>query len=209
MRLTRKLVLYLGTFLVITAGSIWLALQVAPMQTVSAAGQTAQVGAAIPSLSWSGPGELDLFGQVIPTKPQFQGPIRPLLQLTHITIDPQVAQLLRSDDPRQLKLSLSQQLAQGWTRYFVWETLIAAGFAVVALIAVAGLRRQSHRTMLKTVGAGLAVVVAVNIGGVLLTARSTPSVLRSVKTLDDLVGTDPLAAAPGPSHSRSPGCRRW
>jgi len=175
------------------------------MQTVSAAGQTAQVGAAIPSLSWSGPGELDLFGQVIPTKPQFQGPIRPLLQLTHITIDPQVAQLLRSDDPRQLKLSLSQQLAQGWTRYFVWETLIVAGFAVVALIAVAGVRRQAHLAMLKTVGAGLALVVAVNIGGVLLTARSTPSVLRSVKTLDDLVGVDPLAAAPGSGARPLPG----
>jgi hypothetical protein len=175
------------------------------MQTVSAAGQTAQVGAAIPSLSWSGPGELDLFGQVIPTKPQFAGPIRPLLQLTHITIDPQVAQLLRSDDPRQLKLNLSQQLAQGWTRYFVWETLIAAGFAVVALIAVAGIRRQSHLAMLKTVGAGLAVVCAVNIGGVLLTAHSTPSVLRSVKTLDDLVGADPLQAVPGSVARPLPG----
>ena len=175
------------------------------MQTVSAAGQTAQVGATIPSLSWSGPGELDLFGQAIPTKPQFEGPIRPLLQLTHITIDPQVAQLLRSDDPRQLKLSLSQQLAQGWTRYFVWETLIAAGFAVVGLLAVAGVRRQSHLTMLKTVGAGLAVVVGVNIGGVLLTARSTPTVLRSVKTLDDLVGADPLADNPGPVARPLPG----
>jgi GDSL-like Lipase/Acylhydrolase family len=174
------------------------------MQTVSAAGQTAQVGAAIPSFSWSGPGELDLFGQVIPTKPQFNGPIRPLLQLTHITIDPQVAQLLRSDNPRELKLSLSQQLAQGWTRYFVWETLIAAGFAAVALLAVAGIRRQSHLAMLRTVGAGLAVVVAVNIGGIALTASSTPRVLSSVKTLDDLVGTDPLAApgaaATGPAH---------
>jgi hypothetical protein len=175
------------------------------MQTVSAAGQTAQVGAAIPSLSWSGPGELDLFGQAIPTKPQFAGPIRPLLQLTHITIDRQVAQLLRSDNPRQLKLSLSQQLAQGWIRYFAWETVIAAGFAVVALLAVAGLRRQSHRTMLKTVGAGLAVVCAVNIGGVLLTASSTPRVLSSVKTLDDLVGTDPNQAAPGPVARPLPG----
>src|SRR5579864_3796405 len=190
LRLTRKLVLYLGTFLVITAGSIWLALQVAPMQTVSAAGQTAQVGAAIPSLSWSGPGELDLFGQVVPTEPRFEGPIRPLLQLTHITIDPQVAQLLRSDDPRQLKLSLSQQLAAGWQHYFEWETLIAAGFAVIPLIALAGLRRQSRVTMAKTVAIGVFVVAAVNAGGVLLTAASTPAVLRSVKTLDDLVGVD-------------------
>ncbi len=203
--MTRNAVFYLVTFLIITAGSIWLALQVAPMQTVSAAGQTAQVGAAVPSLSWSGPGELDLFGQVIPTKPQFEGPIRPLLQLTHITIDPQVAQLLRSDNPRELKLSLSQQLAQGWTRYFVWETLIAAGFAAVALMAVAGIRRQSHLAMLRTTAIGVAVVCAVNIGGVLLTARSTPGVLRSVKTLDDLVGADPLQVAPGSVARPLPG----
>jgi hypothetical protein len=48
--------------------------------------------------------------------------------------------------------------------------------------------------MAKTVIAGLAFVIAVNIGGVLLTASSTPGVLRSVKTLDDLVGADPLTA---------------
>ena len=171
-------------------------MQVAPLQTVSAAGQTAQVGAAVPSLTLSGPGELDLFGQVMPTKPQFEGPIRPLLQLTHITIDAQVAQLLRSDSPRTLELNLSQQLAQGWTRYFEWETLIAAGFAVVGLIAVAGVRRQSYKKMAKTVIAGLVVVCAVNVGGVLLTASSTPQVLRSVKTLDDLVGADPLEVPP-------------
>ena len=158
LRLTRTAAFYLVTFAIVTAGSIWLALQVAPLQTVSAAGQTAQVGAAVPSFSLSGPGELDLFGQVMPTKPQFNGPIRPLLKLTHITINPQVSQLLRSDSPRTLELNLSQQLAQGWTRYFEWETLIAAGFAAVALIAVAGVRRQSHRKMAKTVVAGLVVV---------------------------------------------------
>ena len=183
-------------------------MQVAPLQTVSAAGQTAQVGAAVPpltSFSLSGPGELDLFGQVMPTKPQFDGPIRPLLQLTHITIDAQVAQLLRSDSPRTLELNLSQQLAQGWTRYFEWETLIAAGFAAVGLIAVAGVRRQSHKKMAKTVIAGLVVVCAVNVGGVLLTASSTPGVLRSVKTLDDLVGADPLATPPQTVNHPLPG----
>ncbi len=196
LRLTRIAAFYVVTFVIITAGSIWLALQVAPLQTVSAAGQSAQVGAAVSSLSWSGPGELDLFGQVMPTSPQFAGPIRPRLQLTHITIDPQVAQLLRSDTPRQLKLNLSQQLAQGWTRYFEWETLIAAGFAVVGLMAVAGIRRQSHARMARTVVVGLVVVGAVNVGGIGLTASSTPGVLRSVKTLDDLVGADPLVVLP-------------
>src|SRR4029077_11885268 len=150
--------------------------------------------AAAPGFSFSGPGELDLFGQVMPTKPQFDGPIRPLLKLTHITIDAKVARLLRSDTPRSLELNLSQQLAQAWTRYFEWETLIAAGFAVILLVAVAGVGRQSYRTMAKTVLAGLAVVIAVNVGGVLLTASSTPGVLRSVKPLDDLVGADPITA---------------
>jgi hypothetical protein len=194
LRLTRTAAFYLVTFMIVTAGSIWLALQVAPLQTVSAAGQTAQVGAAVPGFSLSGPGELDLFGQVVPTKPQFTGPIRPLLKLTHITIDDEVARVLRSDSPRSLELNLSQQLAQGWTRYFEWETLIAVGFAVVALVAVAGIGRQPYKKMAKTVVAGLVVVTAVNVGGVLLTASSTPGVLRSVKTLDDLVGADPLTA---------------
>jgi hypothetical protein len=177
------------TFLVIAAGSIWLALRVTPMQTVSAAGQTAQVGAAAPSLSLSGPGELDLFGQTMPTRPQFTGPIRPRLELNRITIDPHVVEELRFDGQRKIELSLSQQLAAGWMRYFEWETLIAAGFALVALVAVAGVRRKP---VLKMAAAGVVFVCAVNVGGVLLTASSTPRVLRSVKTLDDLVGVDPL-----------------
>ena len=89
-----------------------------------------------------GPGELDLFGQVMATKPKFTGPIRPRLALDHITIDPQVVQMLRSDGPQKVELTLSQQLASGWERYFLWETLIAAGFAAVPLIAVAAVRKR-------------------------------------------------------------------
>jgi hypothetical protein len=188
----RIVILYLIAFLVITAASIWLALRITPLQTVSAAGQTAQVGATQPSLSLRGPGELDLFGQAMPTKPQFTGPIRPRLVLNRITINPQIVQTLRADNPRQIELSLSQELAAGWERYFVWETLIAAGFAAVPLIAFAAVRRKP---LWKVVAGGLAVTAAVNIGGVLITASSTPQTLRGVKTLDDLVGLDPLTAA--------------
>jgi hypothetical protein len=59
--------------------------------------------------------------------------------------------------------------------------------------------------MLKTVGAGLAVACAMNVGGVLLTASGTPGVLRSVKTLDDLVGSDPLAVVQGTPSRQLPG----
>ncbi len=181
---------YLAAYVVVAAGAIWLALRVSPLQTVSAAGQTAQVGATLPNASPSGPGELDLFGQVMATKPDFTGPIRPKLVLEHITIDPQVIQTLRADGPSQVALTLSHQLAVGWEHYFLWETLIAIGFAVIPLVAIAAVRRRP--AIWKLLAGGIAVVIAVNVGGIALTASGTPKVLRSVKTLDDLVGVNPV-----------------
>ena len=199
---TRAVAFYLAVFVIVTVGAIWLALRVTPLQTVSAAGQTAQVGATEPNASMSGPGELDLFGQMMATKPQFPGPIRPLLVLDHITIDPQVVQIVRAEGASKVVLTLSQQLAAGWERYFVWETLIAVGFAAIPLIAVAAVRKRP--AIWKLLGAGLAVVCLVNVGGIAVTAAGTPKVLRSVKTLDNLVGVDSLtepaqigAAQPG------------
>jgi lysophospholipase L1-like esterase len=177
-------------------------LRVTPLQTVSAAGQTAQVGATLPNASIKGPGELDLFGEVLATKPQFTGPIRPRLVLEHITIDPQVVQVLRSDGPQKVELTLSQQLAAGWERYFLWETLIAAGFAAIPFVAVAAVRKKP--AVWKMLAGGLAVVCAVNVGGIALTASGTPKALRSVKTLDDLVGVDPLVE-PAPVGRPEPG----
>jgi hypothetical protein len=202
MRRTRRVAFYVLTFLIVTIGAIWLALRVTPLQTVSAAGQTAQVGATLPNASIKGPGELDLFGQVMATRPQFTGPIRPRLALQHITIDPQVVQMLRADGPRKVTLTLSQQLASGWERYFVWETLIAVGFAAIPLIAVAAVRKRP--AIWKMLAAGVAVVCVVNVGGIVLTASGTPKELRSVKTLDDLVGVDPLTE-PAPVGRPQPG----
>lgn len=177
-------------------------MRVTPLQTVSAAGQTAQVGATLPNAGIKGSGELDLFGQVMATRPQFTGPIRPRLALEHITIDPRVVQMLRNVGPQKVALTLSQQLAAGWERYFLWETLIAAGFAAIPLVAVAALRKKP--AIWKLLASGLAVVCVVNVGGILLTASGTPKVLRSVKTLDDLVGVDPLSE-PAPVGGPQPG----
>ena len=188
LRGARTAAFYTVAFVVVAAGAIWLALRVSPLQTVSAAGQTAQVGATLPNASLSGPGELDLFGQVMATKPDFTGPIRPRLALEHITIDPQVIRMLRADGPSKVELTLSQQLAAGWEHYFLWETLIAIGFAIVPLVAIAAVRRRP--AIWKLLAGGIAVVIAVNLGGIALTASGTPKVLRSVKTLDDLVGVD-------------------
>jgi len=156
----------------------------------------------LPNASIKGPGELDLFGQVMATRPEFTGPIRPRLALQHITIDPQVVQMLRSDGPEKVRLTLSQQLASGWERYFVFQTLIAVGFAAIPLIAVAAVRKRP--AIWKMLAAGVAVVCVVNVGGIVLTASGTPKVLRSVKTLDDLVGVDPLTE-PAPVGRPQPG----
>ena len=90
------------------------------------------------------------------TKPEFAGPIRPRLALEHITIDPQVIQMLRTDGPSKVELTLSQQLAAGWEHYFLWETLIAVGFAAIPLIAVAAVRKRP--AIWKLLAAGVAVV---------------------------------------------------
>src|SRR3984957_18541620 len=190
------------TFLLVVAVSIWLPLRVPPLQTVSAAGQAAQVGAAAPSLaslshlSLSGPGELDLFGQVIPTRITFTGPIRPWLQLDQISINPQIVQELRAEGAHRVELTLSQQLAAGWEHYFLWETLIVAGFVALGLLTAYAVRRR--HVAWKMVAGGVALAVAINVGGIVLTAASTPRVLRSVRTLDELVGVDPARAAAQP-----------
>ena len=59
--------------------------------------------------------------------------------------------------------------------------------------------------MLKMVAVGAAVVIVVNVGGVLLTASSTPRVLRNVKTLYDLVGADPSQSLPQAAAPSLPG----
>jgi hypothetical protein len=187
---------YALAFLVVTAGAIWLALRVTPLQTVSAAGQVAQVGGSLPTLSLSGAGELDLFGQVIPTRLRFAGPIRPRLEVDHISITPQIVSELRADGAHRVELTFSQQLAAGWERYFLWETLIVAGFVALGLVAVYAIRRR--HVAWKMVALGVVAACAVNVGGIAATASSTPRLLSSVRTLDDLVGVDTVAPQPAP-----------
>ena len=55
LRFGRAVAFYVLTYAVVAAGAIWLALRVSPLQTVSAAGQTAQVGATLPTRASAGP----------------------------------------------------------------------------------------------------------------------------------------------------------
>jgi lysophospholipase L1-like esterase len=205
-RRLRGLLLGAAVIVAISTVSAWLALLVAPAQTVSTAGQTVRVGAAEPTLALSGPGELDLFGQNMPTVLQFRGLIRPKLELTHISLDDQLAQFVQvSANKHNATGDLSSALINGWEHYFLWQTLIAGAFAVLLLLAVAGVRRSTHRTTIKLVSLGALAAVVLNVGLVVAFAAGTPGTLRQVHSLDDLVGRTPVGAAPRPVGASLPG----
>ncbi|MEY9864453.1 hypothetical protein ABH935_010112 [Catenulispora sp. GAS73] len=189
-----------GVFLLLA--SLWLAVRITPLQAVTAAGQTVEVGAASPDFGPSGPAELDLFGQTISTQPDFPGPVRPRLRLTHITANAELQQLLGSGDHNSAGL-LGRQLSKGWLRYALWEGAVSAGIVVVVLSAVTGLRRYSVRRTAVVLLAGAAAMTTVNVVGFGLLASGTPTTLRHVHSLADLVGSGgtgyPVAPADGPA----------
>ncbi|HEX9035133.1 MAG TPA: GDSL-type esterase/lipase family protein [Streptosporangiaceae bacterium] len=180
--------------------SITVALLVTPMQQVSLAGQTVGVGAAAPSLSLSGPGELDLFGQRLPTTLRFDGPVRPRLALTQITLGRQLAVAFAPRRPSPER-AIGRALAAGWKRYFAWEIVIAAGCALMLGGALAGWLRLPARRSLVLVAGTLVVTQALNLGGIMVTAYTAPARLRHISSLTALAGRSPLPpvpAAPGP-----------
>ena len=134
--------------------SLWMAVRITPLQSVTAAGQTVDVGAAAPGLGFSGPGEMDLFGQTIATQPQFPGPVRPRLRLTHITANAELEQLLGSSDKNSAGI-LGSQLSAGWLRYGLWESAVSVGIVVAVLSAVTGLRRYSLRRTVAVLASGV------------------------------------------------------
>jgi hypothetical protein len=186
---------------VLLLGALWTAVRITPLQAVSTGGQTVEVGAASPGWGLSGPGELDLFGQTIATQPDFPGPVRPRLRLTHITANAELAQLLGSDEHGGAG-TMGRQLAAGWLRYGLWEGAVSAGVVVVVLAGVTGLRRYSLRRTAAVMFSGVVAMTAVNLVGFSLLASGTPAALRNVHSLSDLVGrgsTAPVSPVAGPS----------
>ena len=202
-RLRIPLVLAAGIALA-AAVSISVGLLVTPMQRVSLAGQTVGVGAAAPTLSLSGPGELDLFGQRLQTTIQFAGPVRPRLALTHITLDRQLATVFAPHRPSP-KRAIGDALALGWKRYFGWEIAITAGCALILTGALAGWLRLSVRRTLALLATGLVVAEAVNVGGIMATAYTAPAKLRQVTSITALAGRSPLPPVPAAAGPASPG----
>jgi lysophospholipase L1-like esterase len=188
-RLARQGLTGLVLLVVSAAAGIAIALLVTPMQTVTVAGQVIEVGTTAPTLGLSGPGQVDLFGQSLPTSLLFAGPVRPRLQLSQITINSELTTFIQGDHPAEAERILGARLADGWKRYFAWETAIAGAGALLLVGAVAGWRRVPHRTTIKLLVAGLAVTEAINLGAIMMTAYTAPGLLRQVHSLNELVGS--------------------
>jgi lysophospholipase L1-like esterase len=186
----------------IAVASIAFSLRVTPAQTVSALGQTVAVGTTSPSLSLSGPGKLDLFGQSLDTKVRFHGPVRPRLVLTNITINRQIESLLQPAPKHPAVAALGDQLAGGWKRYFAWEIVFVAVGATILLGLVARWRHAPWRRTVTGLLGGLVLVEGMNVGVILMTASSAPAILRQVHSMDQLVGRAepiPFRAVSGPA----------
>ena len=140
----------LALLVVLAGASITFALLVTPMQTVTVAGQVIQVGASAPDLSLSGPGQVDLFGQNLPTNLRFTGPVRPRLQLSQISINSELTTFVEGARHGDAKRVLGARLADGWKRYFTWETVITGAGALVLLGAVAGWRRLPRSATIRS-----------------------------------------------------------
>jgi lysophospholipase L1-like esterase len=174
---------------VLACGAIAVALQVTPMQTVTVAGQVIQVGATAPNLSLSGPGEIDLFGQSLPTNIRFTGPVRPRLQLSQITINSELTTFVEGAHGASAERILGARLADGWKRYFAWETVVTGAVTLILVGALAGWRRLPRRTTVKLLAAGLLIAEALNVGAIMATTYTAPALLRRVHSLSALVGS--------------------
>jgi lysophospholipase L1-like esterase len=188
--LTLRWLAGLALLVVLACGAIAVALQVTPMQTVTVAGQVIQVGATAPSLSLSGPGEVDLFGQSLPTNLRFTGPVRPRLQLSQITINSELTTFVEGTKAAGAERILGARLADGWKRYFAWETAITGAGALILVGALAGWRRAPHRTTIRLLAAGLVIAEALNVGAIMATTYTAPALLRQVHSLNELVGSE-------------------
>src|SRR5215467_4998553 len=177
--------------LLVAVVAIAVAIKATPMQTVNVAGQVVTVGTTAPSWSLSGPGEVDLFGQSLPTTIHFPGPLRPRLALSQISINSQLTNFVRGANAADAARTLGSRLADGWKHYFAWETVIAGLGALVLLGAVAGWRRLPPSTTIKLLLAGLLVTEAINVGAIIVTASRAPALLRQVTSLNQLVGNSP------------------
>jgi lysophospholipase L1-like esterase len=205
--MSRRRVLLAEAALVLVAAAcaIAIALALTPDQTVSTAGQTVQVGVTGPSLSFSGPGELELFGQHIPTTTTFAGPVRPKLRLAHITLSQQLAEFTQSGAGEKSARSLQDALVRGFWHYFYWEIAVSGVAAILLMGALCGWLRRGWKHTVVLIGVGLLVTEAINLGAIMFTAYSAPGKLSKIHSLQELVGSAPRLPPPSSTALKTTG----
>ena len=209
-------------FAVLGVAAMLLALALTPKVSVSAFGQTVQVGAVQPSLrlGLSGPGQADLFGEgTIDTVQHFDGPIRPRIVWERFNRNDDASQFIQSTSTggrrvvRTGSKEVGAALASGYEGYFRRLLLVAAligGLLYLLSVGVVALAaghdhkhrsRRRHTTLLVS-----SVVSALLVTGAFtaLTVATAVQQLGTVKSLADLVGTAdvvPVPVAVGPSRT--------
>jgi len=181
--------------------SVAAALAVTPMQTVHVAGQVIKVGAA-PALSTSGPGQVSLFGQTLPTAMSFSGPIRPVLELSQITLNSELTNFVEGATASHAGLVLRSDLISGWERYFGWEAALAGITSLLLAGAVAGWRRLPVRSTVTVLALALVVTELVNLGAIAVAANGARQALANVHSLNQLVGSVSAVSQPVRKHRR-------
>ncbi len=203
-----------GPFVLLPVAALLLALAVTPPVTVSAFGQTVQVGAVPPSLGLglSGPGEADLFGEgTLETVQHFDGPIRPRLVWQRFNRNDEASQFLQSTSSNGRRVvktgsrEVGRALADGWTAYFkrlagvaglIGGALYLLGVGGVALLSGHAHKHRSRRHHLALLAVAVGSSVLVTAGFTALTVVSASRQLNQVTSLSDLVGTAKLAPVP-------------
>jgi len=175
------------------------ALEITPMQTVTVAGQVIKVGAG-PRLGLSGPGEVDLFGQGLPTAISIPGPIQLKLQLSQITLNSELTNFVQGRSASSDGQSLRTQLVAGWERYFGWEIVLAGLMALILTGAVAGWRRLPPKSTVLVLVLGLVVTEAINLTAIAVTADGARAALHGVSSLNQLVGSANVTVQPQPAE---------
>jgi GDSL-like Lipase/Acylhydrolase family len=175
------------------------ALEITPLQTVTVAGQVIKVGAG-PRLGLSGPGEVDLFGQGLPTAISIPGPIQLKLQLSQITLNSELTNFVQGRTPSSDGQSLRTQLVAGWERYFGWEIVVAGLAALILAGAVAGWRRLPAKSTVLVLVLGLVVTEAINLTAIAVTADGARGALHGVSSLNQLVGSADVTVQPQPAE---------
>lgn len=201
-------------FALLAVAAMILALAITPPVSVSAYGQTVQVGAVPPrfTLGLSGPGEADLFGEgPLRTVQHFDGPIRPRIVWQRFNRNDDAAQFIQSTDSDGRRVvstgsrAVGEALAAGWTEYFIRLILLAGligatlyliGVGAIALASGHDHRHRSRRQHLALLSVSAALSLVLTGACTALTVMSAYQQLHTVRSLSDLVGTANLAPVP-------------